>query len=50
MGGEGDEQPQRADYGNASTDRLKGCAFEAQERSNKSSILAMLAMKCLGFF
>lgn len=43
------EQPEWADYGNASTDRLKGCVFEAQERSNKSSILPLLAVKCLGF-
>lgn len=43
------EQPERADYGNASTDRLKECAFEAQERSNKSSVLPLLAVKCLGF-
>lgn len=43
------EQPRRADYGNASTYRLKGCAFEAQERSNKSSILLSLSLKCLGY-
>lgn len=49
IGGEA-EQPERADYGNASTDRLKGSAFEAQERANKSSILPLLAVKCLGFF
>lgn len=48
-GGGGAEQPERADYGNASTDRLKGCALEAQDRSNKSSILPLLAVKCLGF-
>lgn len=43
------EQPEWADYGNASADRLKGCAIEAQERSNKSSILPSLSVKCLGF-
>lgn len=43
------ELPEWADYGNASTDRLKGCASEAEERSNKSSILPLLAVKCLRF-
>lgn len=33
------EQPEWADSGNASTNRLKGCVSEAQERFNKSSIL-----------
>lgn len=45
-GGGKAEPSEWADYGNASTDRSEGCAFEAQEFSNKSPVPP--ALTCLG--